>query len=73
MREKEKTGKVGEESSRMIIGCGGKGKRQEEEAQHFQVELDIVGRLLPSTTGRARLCEALILLHNCSNSMSTDY
>ena len=41
MRER-KEGRLGEES-RMIIGCGG--KRQEEEAQHFQVELVAVGRL----------------------------
>jgi hypothetical protein len=32
----------------MVIGCGG-GKRQEEEARHFQVEL--------VTVGRVRLCE----------------
>lgn len=44
----EKTGNMEEESSRMVIGCGG--KRQEEEALHFQVEFVTVGKL-------ARLCE----------------
>ena len=40
---REETGKIADDSSRMVIGCGG--KRQEEEAQHFQVELVTVGRL----------------------------
>ena len=37
----------------MVIGCGGKGERQDEkEAQHFQVEFSTVGRI-PRAEGYA--------------------